>query len=99
MIRVVYRWRINPSDFSDFRKTWKNTTNKIHASVPGAQGSFLLKACENEDEVLTIAKWDSFEAWSDFWGDGGRPQEMEAMKKLGERVSVEAYEEIDDLTR
>lgn len=98
MIRVIYHWRVNPSDFSEFRNVWKNTTNRIHESVPGALGSFMLRARGNEHELITMARWDSYESWRKFWGDR-KPREMEVMQNLGERLSVEVYEEIDDFTR
>jgi len=98
MIRVIYRWQVVPENFEAFKKAWSATTNRIHASVPGALGSFMLQACESESEVLTVAKWDSIASWKQFWGNKN-PQEMENMRKLGKRISVDAYEEIEDYTR
>ena len=68
------------------------------ATVPGAKGSFMRRACEDTSEVLTVAKWDSLESWKSFWGSSN-PEEMEKMRALGEPISAEAYEEIDDYTR
>ena len=98
MIRVIYRWEVEPENFEEFRETWRITTNKIHASVPGALGSFMLKGSERESEVLTVAKWDSFESWKKFWGNAN-PEEMGDMSELGKRISVEAYSEVEDHTR
>ncbi len=98
MIRVVYRWQVPQKNFEEFKKVWSRTTNSIHASVVGARGSFLLRSFENETEVITIAKWDSLELWKNFWGNEN-PQEMEAMRRLGQRSSVEVFEEIEDHTR
>ena len=98
MVRVVYRWQVAPQDFEEFRETWRITTNRIHESVAGAQGSFMLRSFENESEVITIAKWDSLESWENFWGNRN-PKEMERMRELGKRLSVEAFEEIEDHTR
>ena len=97
MIRVVYRWRVKAENFDAFRKTWSATTQGIHETVPGARGSFMLQACEDTAEVLTVARWDSLESWKAFWGSSN-PREMKNMRMLGERVSVEAYEEIGDCT-
>ena len=66
MVRVVYRWQVAPQDFEAFKETWRTTTNRIHESVAGAQGSFMLRSFENESEVITIAKWDSLESWENF---------------------------------
>ncbi len=98
MIRVVYRWHVAPENFKEFEKIWSTTTNRIHESVLGAFGSFMLRSFENETEVVTIAKWDSLESWKNFWGNEN-PKEMEAMRKLGKRISAEVFEEMGDHTR
>ena len=97
MIRVIYRWEVRPKDFEDFRRVWTTTTNRVHESVPGALGSFMLRASDSDSEVLTVAKWESMESWKKFWGKKN-PEEMQEMRKLGKRVSVEAYDEVDDHT-
>ena len=98
MIRVIYRWQVDPENFEEFKRVWSTTTNQIHKSVPGARGSFMLQACESASEVLTVARWDSLESWKAFWGNTN-PEEMKAMRILGKRISVEAYDEIEDYTR
>lgn len=97
MIRVIYRWVVQPKDFEDFRRVWSATTNRIHDSVPGALGSFMLRAGDRDSEVLTVAKWESEDTWKKFWGTQN-PEEMREMRKLGKRLSVKAYSEIDDYT-
>jgi heme-degrading monooxygenase HmoA len=97
MIRVIYRWQVDSENFEEFKKIWRETTNRIHDTVEGALGSFMLKSIENEEEVLTVAKWKSVESWRSFWGKAN-PKEMEAMRKLGVRISAEAFEEIEDHT-
>ncbi|MDN5205505.1 antibiotic biosynthesis monooxygenase [Fulvivirgaceae bacterium BMA10] len=98
MVRVVYRWHVAPENFEEFKKIWSATTNRIHESVIGALGSFLLRSFENETEVITIAKWESLESWKNFWGNEN-PKEMQAMRKLGKRISAEVFEEVEDHTR
>ena len=98
MIRVVYRWWVEPQNFPRFKESWSVTTNRIHETVPGAQGSFILRGCENESEIITVAKWDSLKAWKDFWQNED-PDEMKGMRMLGERLSATAYEELEDHTR
>ncbi len=98
MIRVIYRWKVEPENFEAFKEIWRATTNRIHESVPGALGSFMLRACESESDIWTVAKWDSIESWEKFWGNTN-PEEMEEMRKLGKRISVQAYDEIEDHTR
>ncbi len=98
MVRVVYRWKVAPESFEAFRDTWRATTNHIHESVAGALGSFMLRSVDSETEVITIARWDSLESWQTFWGNRN-PQQMEGMRALGERISVEVFEEVEDHTR
>ena len=98
MIRVVYKWRVPKENFAEFQQTWTKTTNNIHETVAGALGSFMLRSFDSEDEVITVAKWDSVESWKAFWGSAD-PAEMQEMRKLGTRISANAYEEIDDFTR
>ena len=98
MIRIVYRWQVPLEDFEEFKETWSTTTNRIHESVDGALGSFMLRSFEDPAEVITIARWESLAAWKKFWVDEN-PKEMEAMRRLGKRISAEAYEEIEDHTR
>ncbi|QDF28668.1 antibiotic biosynthesis monooxygenase family protein [Halarcobacter anaerophilus] len=97
MIRVVYHWKVKEESFKSFQKAWSFTTNKIHETIPGALGSFMLRSPENKTEVITVARWDSMESWESFWGYEN-PEEMADMRKIGERVSVTVYEEIDDFT-
>ena len=98
MVRVIYRWEVAPEHFEEFKNAWRITTNRIHETVDGAQGSFMLRSIKSTSEVITIAKWDTLDSWEKFWGNSN-PKEMKTMKKLGKRISVEAFEEIEDHTR
>ncbi|MEM7707821.1 MAG: antibiotic biosynthesis monooxygenase [Pseudomonadota bacterium] len=98
MIRVVYRWQVPPENFDAFQSAWRSTTNHIHETVPGALGSFMMRSLASEAEVITIARWDSLEAWKAFWGQEN-PIQMVEMRTLGERISVEAFAEVEDHTR
>lgn len=68
VIRVVCRWKVKEEDFTSFQEVWSRTTSKIHETVPGALGSFMLRNPEDKTEVITVAKWDSVERWRAFWG-------------------------------
>lgn len=98
MIRIIYSWKVAPENLSLFIETWNSTTNKIHKEVKGARGSFMLRGDRDPSEIKTIARWDSFDDWKKFWQEGKHSQ-MGAMHDLGERISVEVFEEIDDFTR
>ncbi len=99
MARVIYRWQVASSNFEAFRDAWRRATNRIHESVAGAKGSFMLRSAEDSGEVLTIAKWDSIDEWKEFWGNNDNPEAMEEMRRLAKRISVEAFEDIEDHTR
>lgn len=43
-------------------------------------------------------KWNTREDWELFWGNRN-PEKMQQMCKIAERVSVEAFNEIEDRTK
>ncbi len=97
MIRVVYRWRVQKSDESNFRTAWAKATTSIRESTLGARGSVLLQSQQDPTEFVTIARWDKLKDWQTFWKDSTRT-EMQRMHSLAERLSVDVYEEIEDHT-
>ena len=97
MVRVIYRWRVSSENFDAFRRAWRNTTQTIHQNVEGAKGSLLLRSEDDVTQVLTMATWDSTEHWQRFWGESN-PQQMEKMRSLGTRISVEVFEQVEDQT-
>ena len=58
----------------------------------------MMRSFEDPSEVTTVAKWDSLDDWKTFWGNNN-PKEMTGMGVIGTRISVEAFEEIEDHTR
>ena len=97
MIRIIYRWSVDQADIPAFQDAWRKATRRIHATVKGARGSFLLQESGNPGEIMTVARWDSEEAWKAFWQNED-PDEMRNMRRLGERRSVEVYGEYEDFT-
>ena len=97
MIRIIYKWKVQKSGREKFKTAWAKATTKIRASTAGARGSMMLHNREKPSEFVTIARWDSFESWQRFWNDPLK-NEMQAMHEAGERVSVDAFDEIDDFT-
>ncbi len=97
MIRVIYEWQVKAEDISAFHEAWTQTTTRVHQSVKGARGSFLVQEVGNSGKILTIARWDSLEDWQAFW-KSENPQEMLKMRDLGTRISVTAYDEFADYT-
>lgn len=98
MVRIIYHWYVEPEQFEQFKNAWHLATNNIHKNVAGAKGSFMMQKQGSPTEVLTVARWDSLDQWENFW-EGERPEEMQQMHELGERITVEVYEEIDNQTK
>ncbi len=97
MLRVVYRWRLQPENADKFRAAWEKATTSIRSSTPGARGSVLLQNRQDPAEVMTIARWDRFEDWQTFWK--GAPQDdMEFMQNLAELLSSQVFDELGDHT-
>lgn len=97
MIRVIYRWKVEAGKEEQFRAAWKKATTTIRDQNPAARGSFFLQNHQDPTELLTVARWDSFEDWQAFW-KGSPPADMQPMRQLAELVSSESFEEIEDHT-
>lgn len=98
MFRVIYEWRVPLDKMEEFQSVWRSVTESIHESTEGALGSFMLQSSDTPEKVLTIAKWRSRGDWELFWGNRN-PEKMQKMRDIAERVSVEAFDEIEDRTK
>ena len=95
MMRVVYRWRVAPANVEKFRAAWAKATTGIRESTRGARGSVLLQSHDDPTEFITMARWDDVADWQAFWQDSTRT-EMQVMHVLAQRLSADAFEEIED---
>jgi heme-degrading monooxygenase HmoA len=93
MIRVVYRWTVEPDQQADFATWWHQGTLRIRSVMMGAKGSALFRPTNCDDELVAIARWESEEQLAAFWKDQGGSDFAGAVLK-----SVEILEELDDLT-
>lgn len=98
MFRVIYEWRVPADKMDEFQNVWRSATESIHETTEGALGSFMLQSSDTLEKVLTIAKWNSREDWEQFWGNRN-PEKMQKMRDIAERISVEAFDEIEDRTK
>ena len=98
MFRVVYEWRVPVDKMDEFQTVWRSATDSIHHSVDGALGSFMLRSYETSEKVLTIAKWETHQDWEAFWKNRN-PEKMQKMRDIAERISVEAFDEVEDRTK
>lgn len=98
MFRVIYEWSVPEHNFDHFKQVWESTTDNIHHTVDGALGSFMLRSSNNPQQILTIAKWRDEAAWQAFFHDAN-PNAMLQMRQLAERISVNAFYEVEDRTK
>lgn len=98
MIRVMYRWKVNPGQEAVFAKAWTQGTKLIRATVKGARGSLLLQSRKNPCEFVAIARWVSVEDWQAF--RRGEKPDLESFRTaaaVSQMQAVEPLGEIRDL--
>lgn len=97
MIRVVYRWKVAAGDLPAFLDRWQEATNAIHETTEGALGSFCLQAIENDDEIFTIALWETEEQWRRFIVSA-KTGSMRALHEIATQLSATPYRQLGDET-
>ena len=98
MIRVMYRWKVNPGQEDVFAKAWTQGTKVIRATVKGARGSLLLQSRKNPCEFVAIARWTSVDDWRAF--RRGEPPNLESFRiaaAVSQLQAVEPLSEVRDL--
>ena len=98
MFRVVYEWKVPVEQQQAFQAIWRTTTETIHSTVEGALGSFMLRSSDDPEKILTVAKWHSRQHWQQFWGNCN-PHQMQKMRAIAERISVETFDELEDRSK
>ena len=93
MVRVIYRWRVEPRLHEDFARWWHDGTLRIRSSRPGARGSTLVRPSDGDGYLVAIARWDSEDDLAAFWRDPGGAEFPGAALE-----SVEVLTELDHLT-
>ena len=93
MIRVLYRWRVEPHRRAAFQAWWHEGTLRIRAEHDGALGSTLLGPDRDDGHLVAIARWTSRAALEAFWAEpGGTAFEGASLEP------PQVFEELDDLT-
>ena len=98
MIRVVYRWTVDPSKAAAFAAAWQEATRFIQGAWPAAHGSFLLKSETEPNVYVAIARWNSVATWKA--SRDAAPvvpaDIMAAMTSAAGPASYEIFEEVFD---
>ena len=98
MIRVMYRWKVNPGQEDVFAKAWTQGTKIIRATVKGARGSLLLKSRKNPCEFVAIARWISVADWRAFRrGEKPALESFRTAAAVSQLQAVEPLSEVKDL--
>jgi heme-degrading monooxygenase HmoA len=98
MIRVLYRWRVNPGQEAVFAKAWSHGTKVIRATVKGARGSLLLQSRTDPCTFVAIARWASAADWRAF-RRGEKPdlESFQTAAAVSQLQAVEPLSEVRDL--
>src|SRR5262249_9210113 len=96
VVRVVYRWRVRAGCEQEFVSAWADQTRLLRDSVEGARGSMLLRAADEADVYVGIARWTDAQAWAERRSAGPiDPQFSEVMEQVATLVSVEVLDEVE----
>ena len=97
MLGVIYRWRVNADLETEFVSAWAGQTQLLRDNVNGALGSMLLRATDEQEVYVGIARWSDEDAWRERRGATGLNDEFTtAMDRTATLLSVELLDEVDD---
>lgn len=84
MFCVVYRWKVEPNDVSEFVQIWSRLTKIISDESPGL-GSRLHR--EDESTVLAYAQWPDRHSWETTYVETEEAQELRSrMRRLSHKL-------------
>jgi heme-degrading monooxygenase HmoA len=67
MLRVLYRWEVDPEGAAEFVAAWGRATRIVRSSKPGSRGSTLMRNQSDPRTYVALAEWTSLEAWQAFY--------------------------------
>jgi heme-degrading monooxygenase HmoA len=70
VIRVIYRWTVDPATEDQFIDAWRQATERIRSHEPGAFGSTLLRAFDTQNTLVGFARWQRRDDVEAFWTSG-----------------------------
>jgi heme-degrading monooxygenase HmoA len=93
MIRVIYRFTVDGLCEEAFVRSWRQCTDAICGTAKGAKGGLLLRSERNPREYVLVTRWESVEAWREFWSKG--PPEPAGDPELNE-ILIEVDSTLED---
>jgi heme-degrading monooxygenase HmoA len=98
MIRVIYRWQVQPGEEDTFVAAWTQGTRAIRSMIKGAQGSVLLRSQQQPVQFIAMAQWDSLADWQAF-SHQALPDDdaMHRLSEVSSLIATEVCDEIHDL--
>jgi quinol monooxygenase YgiN len=93
VIRVIYRWTVDPATEDRFVDAWREATERIRAHEAGALGSTLLRPCDTPNTLVGFARWQRHDDVEAFWTSGNATPLPGATLE-----SIEILDEIEHMT-
>ena len=93
MIRVIYRWTVEPEAEGEFVDAWREATTRIRDQQPGAMGSTLVRPAEAPNTLVGLARWRQRADVEAFWATGSA-----SPLPGGSLDSIEILEEVEHMT-
>ena len=93
MIRVIYRWSVDPATEDQFIDAWRAATERIRTHEPGALGSTLLRPSDTHNILVGFARWQRRDDVEAFWKSGNATPLPGATLE-----SIEILDEVEQMT-
>ena len=94
MVRVVYRAKLSDLGEETLAPSWRQAMSAICKKARGALGGMLLRTTSEPCEYVIVTRWESVEAWREFWSQG--PPEPQGDPSRNEVfVEVNGFERAD----
>jgi heme-degrading monooxygenase HmoA len=89
MIRVVHRLELDGIAPDAFARAWREALSAIRQHASGCHGGLLLRSHDDPSRFTIVTRWESIEAWREFWGKGppepqGDPERNEVFLEIDE---------------
>ena len=94
MVRVIYRAKLTDLGEEALARSWRQAMSAICKHAKGALGGTLLRTASEPFEYVIVTRWESLEAWREFWSQGPpEPQGDPAKNEIF--IEVDGFESAD----